>query len=127
MHQQEVGRICFLANNLRHTSSHRNCGYTSRTNQRVGLATVYHAHQLAEDNAGSSTADESNQTKDDDQDGLIVQECISTHGQTSTGSQHNGYGVHQSILCGVGQTIQAASFFEQVTKHQHTNQSSYGR
>ena len=127
MHQQEVGRICFLANNLRYTSSHRNCRYTSGTNQRVGLATVYHAHQLTEDNAHSSTSYECNQAQNDDQQSLSVQERLCTHGQTGTGSQHNGYGVHQSVLCGVGQTIQAASFFEQVTKHQHTNQSSYGR
>ena len=32
-------------NNLRYTSSHRNCRYTGGTNQRVSLATVYHAHQ----------------------------------------------------------------------------------
>ena len=73
MHQQEVGRICFLANNLRYTSSHRNCGYTSGTNQRVGLATVYHAHQLTEDNAESSTCNESNQAEYNDQQGFCVQ------------------------------------------------------
>ena len=69
MHQKEVCRICLRTNLLGYTGCHRNCGYTCGTDQRVNLTTCYLAHDLTEDNTGSCTECECDQTKDNDLDG----------------------------------------------------------
>ena len=57
MHEQEVTRIVFLANNLGYTCCHRYCRYTGRTNQRIGVA-INHVHDLTEDYTTDSTKGE---------------------------------------------------------------------
>ena len=116
-----------MTNDLGYTCCHRNCGYTSGTDKRIGFTTIQNTHDFTKDNACKSTSCESDQTKNNDQNSLIVQEGFSFHSQTCTSCQHDRYNVHQSILCSIGKTIQTTSFFEQVTQHQHTNQRAYRR
>ena len=124
MHEQEVCRICLSTNFLGYTCCHRNRRYTCRTDQRIYFSLSNPAHQFTKQYTCCSTECKCNKTEDDDLDRIKVQESLRTCCSTYRCTKKDNYNIHQSIGSGLCQLSYYATLFEQVTKHQHTNQRS---
>ena len=70
---------------------------------------------------------EGNQTKDNDLQGIQVQESLCAGGCSYGSTQQDNDDVHQCVGGGLGQLLYNAALTEQVTEHQHTYQRSGGR
>ena len=80
MHQKEVGRISLRTYFLRYSCCHGNGRYAGRTDQRIDLSMGQLAHNLSEKNTACGTESEGNQTKDNDLQGIQVQESLCAGG-----------------------------------------------
>ena len=76
MHEQEVRRVLFLADLGRYTSCHRNSRNACGTDERVDLAAGEDIHEVTDEEAADCCECESNETDDDDHDGLELQEVL---------------------------------------------------
>ena len=127
VHEQEVGGVGLLADHLGNTRGHRDGGDAGRADQRVDLLAGQLAHDVAADEAAGRGDAESDEAEEDDLQGLGLQEVRSDHGRTDRGGEEDRDDVHECVLHGVGQTIGAAAFTEQVAEHQAADQRSRGR
>ena len=126
MHQQIVAFVIPPADILGNTRGHRNRRYTCGADQGVNLAAGCFVH----DDAAAETSDgrdrESDQTENDDLDGIQVQEVLCDHGGADGGGKEDRDDIHQCVLCCIGQTIGHAALTEQVAEHQAADQRSRG-
>ena len=127
MHEQEVGGVGLLADHLGNTRGHRDGGDAGRANQRVDLLAGQLAHDVAADEAAGRGDGESDEAEEDDLQSFCLQEVGGDHGRANRGGQEDRDDVHERVLHGVGQTVGAAAFTEQVAEHQAADQRSRGR
>ena len=90
VHQQEVGRVCLLTNLLGNTGSHRHCGYTGRTDQRIDLTAADDIHHLAAQQTADCREAECQQTQNHDLQGIQGQEGRSNSSCTNGDTEEYG-------------------------------------
>ena len=126
MHQQEVRRISLLPFTLGNPGSHRNCGNTGRTDQRIDLSAAQLVHQLADQQSADGAEGESDQAQYNNLDGIQRQEAGADHGRADADAQEQGNDVHQGVLSHIAQALRDTGFLQQVAEHQAADQGSSG-
>src|SRR5574344_2006881 len=79
MHDQEVLAVFLLSDKVRYTSRNWDRGDTSRTNQRIDLATADLVHDAGADNTRACAENKGNEAKRDDQQRVRREEGVSGH------------------------------------------------
>ena len=127
VHEQEVGGVLLLADDLGDTRGHRNGGNTGGTDQRVDLLLQEEVHELGKQDAASSTEAEGNDTHRHDLEGLDGEEGGRRGGSADGEAEEDGDDVHQLVTGSLLQTVDNAGLLEEVTEHQARDQRSGGR
>ena len=127
VHEQEVGGVLLLADDLGDTRGHRNGGNTGGTDQRVDLLLQEEVHELGKQDAASSTEAEGNDTHRHDLEGLDGEEGGRRGGSADGEAEEDGDDVHQLVTGSLLQTVNNARLLEEVTEHQARDQRSGGR
>ena len=122
MHEQEVGGVLLLADDLRNTGGHRNGGNAGGTDQRVDLFLQEQVHELGQQHAARGTETERDDTHSHDLKGLNGKEGGGGGGSTDGEAEEDGDDVHQLVTGGLLQTVHNAGLLEQVTEHQARDQ-----
>ena len=107
MHEQEVARILFLADDLRYTSRHRNGGNTGGADERIDLILKEDVHELCEQNAACGAETECNNAEDENLKRLRIEEVCSGSCCTDGGAEEDRNDVHALLRRSHGEGCRA--------------------